>query len=227
MRSRPRRPWAVVSTVAAGVWALFLLPPQVAVWSGAGAPGWLLRLDALAFYEGLRGALHGVGLTDDYLVFGAAATLSFALLWWGTGPALARLGWRGRLVSALLLVTGLLTLLSYLNHPSDAPLHFLWGAEAFGLIAVGVVGAIAAFAPRRTRIPIWERILLALTLPIEFAATALLSYYPHGTLVGLAVVGTVLAGYAPRAAEVSPVTPLPGAADSAGDAGRARSTLGM
>ncbi|MDQ2697574.1 MAG: hypothetical protein M3Y46_02140 [Actinomycetota bacterium] len=198
MRSRPGRAWSIVSTVAAGLWALFLLPPQVAVWSGDGAPGWLLRLDALPVYDALRGGLHGVGLTDDYLVFGAAATLSFVLLWWGTGPALARLGWRGRLFGVLILATGLVSLLSYLNHPVDAPLHELWGAEAFGLMLIGVAGVIAAFAPRRLELPMWERILLGLTLLIEVAATLVLTYYPHGTLVGLAVLGTALAAYAPR-----------------------------
>lgn len=119
----------------------------------------------------------------------------------GTGPALARLGWRGRLFGALLLVTGIVTFLSYLNHAAHTPLHALWGAEAFGLIAIGIAGVIAALAPRRLGVALWERILIGLTLPIEIGATLVLSYYPHGTLVGLALLGTALAAAAPRADE--------------------------
>ena len=204
MRRLPSRGWSVVIALIAGAWAFFLLPPQQAAWSGAGSPAWLRSLDAMPIYDGLREALPATGTSDAYLVFGSAASASFVLLWFATGPVLAALGWSGRVLWALLLAAAPVTLLSYLNHPADAPLHALWGAEAFALIAIGLWGVVVAFsAPRRRGIPLWERILVGSTLAVIVLATLAFTYWPHGSLVGLGLEAVVLAGFAPRWAVAS------------------------
>ena len=103
MRSHPRRPVAVVAAIIAALWAFVLLPPQLSVWSGAGAPAWSNALDALPVYDGLRLSLASAGVDDLYAVFGAAASMSFVLTWWATGPTFARLGWNGRVLGWLVL----------------------------------------------------------------------------------------------------------------------------
>jgi hypothetical protein len=199
MRRHPARIWSVVIALIAAGWAFFLLPPQQAAWSGADSPAWLRALDAMPVYDGLRQTLPATGTSDAYLVFGAAASVSFVLLWLATGPVLAALGCSGRVLGALLLAAAPITLLSYLNHPADAPLHVLWGAELFALLAIGLWGLVVAFAaPRRRGIPIWERILVGSTLPVVVVATFALTYWPHGSLVGLGLEAAVLAGLAPR-----------------------------
>ncbi|MBM7504904.1 hypothetical protein ACFPER_15490 [Agromyces aurantiacus] len=201
MRSLPGRPVAVTLALIASAWAFLLLPPQQLAFSGAYAmPRWLFELDRLAGYDGVREALAALGWSDFYLVFGAAAALSFLLIWFATGPAFAALGWSGRVLGGLVLFGGVVTVLSYLNHPADAPLRWIWGGEAFVLMAVGVWALVVAFvAPRDASIPRWERILLGLTLPILVAATLLLSYWPHGTLVGLGLEAAALAAWGARA----------------------------
>jgi hypothetical protein len=201
--------WSVVIALVAAAWAFFLLPPQQTAWSGADAPAWLRALDAMPVYQGLREALPATGSSDAYLVFGAAASVSFALLWFATGPVFAALGWSGRVLGALLLAAAPITLLSYLNHPADAPVHLLWGAEAFALLAIGLWGLVVAFAaPRGRDIPVWERILVGSTLAVIVVATIALGYWPHGSLVGLGLEAAVLAGFAPRWA-VEPARPRP------------------
>ncbi|MFF2495222.1 hypothetical protein [Agromyces sp. NPDC058064] len=201
MRTIPSRPWAVVSAFAAAAWAFFLLPPQQAVWSGAGSPAWLRTLDDSPVYDGLRGGLHAAGLRDDYLVFGSAAALSFVLIWFATGPAFAQLGWSGRVLGWIVLASAPITVLSYANHPIDAPLHALWGAEAFALLLIGVWALIVAAVAPRGRVPLWERLLLAATLPVIVVATVVLSYWPHGSLVGLGLVAAAFAAWGRRANE--------------------------
>ncbi|GAA1754640.1 hypothetical protein [Agromyces humatus] len=199
MREHPSRPWAVATALIAAAWAFFLLPPQQAVWSGADIPPWLGALDSQPVYDGIRLWLASMGLHDYYLVFGAAASVSFLLLWFATGPALIALGWSGRVLSLLLLVAAPLTLLSYLNHPTDAPLHLLWGAEGVALLAICLWAMVVALAAPRDVARVWERLLLAATLPIVVGATILFTYWPHGSLIGLGIEAAVLAAWAPRA----------------------------
>lgn len=238
MRAHPSRPLAVVAALAAALWALFLLPPQQQAWSGVFAPRWLRVLDDLPVYDALRGWLHTLGQHDFYLVFGAASALSFVLIWWATGPTFAALGWSGRVLGWLVLLGAPVTALSYLNHPVDAPLHALWGGEAFALMLIGIWALVVAIAaPRRRGIPWWERVLLGLTLPIMIVATLALSYWPHGTLIGFGVEAAVIAAAAPRAMrgssaaagqarewEIAASSPLTNPAESSVDSTVAAST---
>ncbi len=163
-------------------------------------PPWLAVLDDQPVYDGIRLWLQSVGLHDFYLVFGSAASASFLLIWFATGPAFAALGAGGRVLGWLVLAAAPITLLSYLNHPPDAPWHLLWGAEAFALLAIGVCALVVAATVRRDiGVPVWERVLLAATLPIVVGFTFLLTYWPHGSLVGLALQAAALAAWAPRA----------------------------
>lgn len=207
MREHPSRPLAVITAIAAALWALVLLPPQQQAWSGVFAPRWLRVLDDLPVYDAIRGWLHTVGLHDFYLVFGAAVALSFVLVWWATGPAFAALGWSGRVLGWLTLLGAPVTALSYLNHAVDAPLHALWGGEAFVLMLIGIWAVVVAIAaPRGRGIPGWERGLLGATLPILVVSTLVFSYWPHGTLIGFGVEAAVLAALAPRATPRRPAT---------------------
>ncbi|GGI47139.1 hypothetical protein BCL57_001839 [Agromyces flavus] len=219
MRTRPSRTVGAVLALIAAAWAFVLLPPQQAVWSGAYAmPRWLFELNRLSPYDAVRDWLVANGQPDFYLVFGAAASASFLLIWLATGPAFAALGWSGRALGWLVLLGAAITLLSYLNHPDDAPLHALWGAEAFVLIAIGLWAVVVAIAaPRRAGIPAWERVVLGCTLPILVLATLGLSYYPHGTLVGLGLEAAALAAWGARPPRASPATvaPEPGIAERA------------
>ena len=199
MRGYPSRPWAVASALIAAAWAFFLLPPQQAVWSGDGSPPWLVALDSQPVYDGIRLWLASMGLHDYYLVFGAAASVSFLLLWFATGPTFIALGWSGRVLGWLLLVASAFTVLSYLNSPTDAPLHLFWGAEGVGLLAICLWAMVVAIAAPRDVAPVWERLVLAATLPIVVGATILLTYWPHGSLVGLGLEAAALAAWAPRA----------------------------
>jgi hypothetical protein len=196
MRAHPGRAWSIVFAGLAGAWALFLLPPQLLAWYDA--PEWAIALDRSAFYRGVHQFVAGLGLRDDYLVFGSAISVSMVLLWWSTGPVMAWLGWSGRLFSAILLLLAPLAFLSYLNHADSAPLRPLWGSEGIALMVLGVDGIVAAVFTRAPRVRTWQRVLLAATLPIEVAFTLLLAYWPHGTVVGLALQACVLAAFAPR-----------------------------
>ena len=196
MRAHPSRSWSIVFAGLAGAWALFLLPPQLLAWYDA--PGWAIALDRSGFYRGVHQLVAGLGPRDDYLVFGSAISISMMVLWWSTGPVMAWLGWTGRLFNAILLLLAPLTFLSYLNHAESAPLRLLWGSEGLGLIVLGVAGILAAVFTRAPHVRWWQRVLLAATLPIEMAFTVLFGYWPHGTVVGLALQACVLAAFAPR-----------------------------
>ncbi len=206
MRTVPSRTVSVAAALAAALWAFFLLPPQQAVWSaGGGLPAWLMALDRLPVYDGIRLWLQSMGQTDLYLVFGAAVSVSFVLLWFATGPAFAVFGTPGRVLGVLLLLGAPVTALSYLNHAVDAPLHGLWGAEALLLIAVGLWALVVAFAPRRrSGVPRWERVLLGMTLPILVASTLVFTYWPHGTLVGFGLEAGAIAAWGARADAPAP-----------------------
>jgi hypothetical protein len=146
-----------------------------------------------------------MGQADLYLVFGAAVSISFVLLWFATGPVLATLGAPGRVLGVLLLVGAPITALSYANHAADAPLHFLWGAEALLLLAVGLWALVVAIAPRRgSTVPLWERVLLGTTLPILVASTLVFTYWPHGTLIGLGLEACAIAAWGVRSDAAAP-----------------------
>lgn len=198
MRAWPNRVGCAVLAAIASLWALFLLPQQTVVWSGSAAPEWAIALTRTPFYTGIRTALAEAGLLDLYLMFGAAAGVSYVLLWLAMGPTLARVGWSGRVYGALLLVLAVVIVLSYLNHGQGAPLRFLWGWEGPLLIVLGICGIVAAFAPGAKRLPLWEAIILGLTLPIIALATFVSSYYPHGPAVALGLVAIAFALWAPR-----------------------------
>ncbi|GAA1816716.1 hypothetical protein [Agromyces neolithicus] len=214
MQRHPSRPWAIAAALVAAGWAFFLLPPQQAVWSGADSPPWLAALDSQPVYDGIRLWLASMGLHDYYLVFGAAASVSFLLLWFATGPTFIALGWSGRVLSLLLLAAAPLTLLSYLNYPTDAPLHGLWGAEGVALLAICLWAMIVALVAPRGVAPVWERLVLAATLPIVVGATILFTYWPHGSLIGLGIETAVLAAWAPRADVEAPTMTTTGASTS-------------
>jgi hypothetical protein len=99
----------------------------------------------------------------------------------------------------LILAGAPITALSYLNTPKDAPLHFLWGAEGFVLIAVGLAGIVAAVTAG-SRWRLWLRVVLGLTLPLLVAGTLATGYWPHGPLVVLGVEAIFVILAAPRAA---------------------------
>ena len=199
MRAHPSRPWSVGLALLAAVWAFVVLPPPQAAWSGADSPPWLAALDSQPVYDGIRLWLASMGLHDFYLVFGAAASVSFLLLWFATGPTFIALGWSGRVLSLLLLAAAPLTMLSYLNHATDAPMRVLWGAEGVALLAICLWAMVVALAAPRDVAPVWERLVLAATLPVVVGATILLTYWPHGSLVGLGLEAAALAAWAPRA----------------------------
>ncbi|MET4639874.1 hypothetical protein [Mycetocola sp. 2940] len=199
MRAHPNRSWSIVFAILAGAWALFLLPPQLLAWYDA--PAWAIARDRSDFYRAVHKFVVGLRLHDDYLAFGSAISISMVLLWWSTGPAMTWLGWTGRVFSTILLLLAPLTFLSYLNHADSSPLRFLWGSEGLGLIVLGVAGILAAVVTRAPLVRAWQRVLLAATLPMEVAFTMLLGYWPHGTVVGLALQACLLAAFAPRAAD--------------------------
>ena len=182
------RPWRAVLAGVGGLWALLILPfPAtefgVPLWS------WVFRFRP---YFWAREAVH-----DPYIVFGALAALSFVSIGVALLPDLRRAGWGGTVMGWLILAGAPVTALSYLNTATDAPLHFLWGAEAFVLVAVGIAGILAAVTAG-SRWRGWVRLLLGLTLPLLVVATLATGYWPHGPLVALGVDAVVIILAAPR-----------------------------
>jgi hypothetical protein len=201
-------PARIVAGVVAALWSLFLLPPQMVAFSGSsGTPRWLRLLNNLDVYDALRDALDRLGWHDHYAVFGTAIAPAMALTWFALYPALWRLGWAGRAMSVSWGVLPPLTVLSYLNHPSEAPLRILWGSDAFVLVAIGLLGVVAAFtAPRDRGVPAWVRVLAGLTAVVGVGATLLGGYWPHATMVGLGIQAAVIAVWRP-ARTATPVSP--------------------
>ncbi|WP_194397166.1 hypothetical protein [Microbacterium atlanticum] len=171
------RVWRAVLAGAGGLWALLILPfPAtefgVTLWS------WVFRYRA---YFWAREGVH-----DPYIVFGALAAVSFLAIGLALLPDLRRAGWGGAVMAWLVILGAPVTALSYLNTPQEAPLHALWGAEAFVLIAVGLAGILAAVTAGPGW-PLWVRMMLGLTLPVLVVGTLATGYWPHGPLVLLAV----------------------------------------
>lgn len=193
----PGRRWSVASAALAGVWALFLLPPQLVEWGDA--PAWAEALNDSPFYRGVDALRETLGLHDAYVASGSAIALSVVLVWWATGPSLRWLGWSGHVFSWVLLSLAPVTVLSYASYKETSPLHALWGAEALVLIALGVVGIVVAIVTRAPGVRPWLRVLIGATVLIEAVFTVLFTYYPHGTLIGLALQAGVMGAFAPRA----------------------------
>lgn len=192
----PSRRWSVFSAALAGVWALFLLPPQLVEWGDA--PAWAERLNDSSFYRGVGSLRETIGLHDAYLASGSAIALAVLLLWWANGPVMRWLGWSGRVFNAVLLTLAPVTVLSYASYKETSPIHFLWGAEAFVLIALAVAGIVVAAVTRAPRVRPWVRILMGATVLVEVVFTVVFTYYPHGTLIGLAVQSGILGPLGPR-----------------------------
>lgn len=188
-------PARIVAGLVAALWSLFVLPPQMVVWSGlGGTPAWLRWMNRAPVYDVLRDGLDDIGLTDHYLVFGVAIAPAMLLAWWAMSPALRTLGWSGRVLSVLWLVLGPLTALSYLNHDDGAPLRAIWGAELFALLTIGAWAIVAAaVAPRGRGIPVLRRVLVGATALFGIGGTLLGGYYPHGTMIGVGVLAACLA----------------------------------
>ncbi|MDW4574082.1 hypothetical protein R8Z57_14980 [Microbacterium sp. M3] len=189
------RPWRAVVAGLGGLWALVILP--FPAWAfGLSSYNWVFHYRV---YFWAREAVH-----DPYIVFGALAAVSFLLIGLALLPDLRRAGWGGAVMAWLIIAGAPVTALSYVNTPKQAPLHFLWGAEAFVLIAVGLAGILAAVTAGR-RWPLWIRIVLGLTLPLLVAGTLATGYWPHGPLVVLGIEAIAIILAAPRTAE-SPAT---------------------
>lgn len=204
------RPWRAVLACLGGLWALAILPFPATEF-GLASWSWVFHYRA---YFRVREMVH-----DPYIVFGALAALSFLAIGLALLPDLRRAGWGGTVMAWLVIAGAPVTALSYLNTPKDAPLHFLWGAEAFVLIAVGMAG-IAAAATAGSRWRRWVRIMLAVTLPLLVAGTLATGYWPHGPLVVLGVEAITLVLAAPSTAGSAETPPRPrsGAGASPSDA---------
>ncbi|MFC8680133.1 hypothetical protein ACFT30_01335 [Microbacterium ureisolvens] len=185
------RPYRIVLAAIAAAWALVTLPLPLSVWDPGGG-FWPEDITVIPAYDA---AVRWAG--DPYIVFGALAGLSFLAIGLALLPDLHRAGWGGITMGWTILATAPITALSYLSTPVDAPLHFLWGAEALGLLAISLTGLLAAFSAGRR----WgrsARILLASTFVFIVVFTIGLGYYPHGSLVGLGLVAVAVIAAAPR-----------------------------
>lgn len=187
------RIWRAVLASLGALWALAILPLPATEF-GVPSWSWVFRYRV---YFWAREAVH-----DPYIVFGALAALSFVAIGLALLPDLRRAGWGGEIMVWLVIAGAPVTALSYLNTPKDAPMHFLWGAEAFVLIAVGLAGIFAAVTAG-SRWSLWVRIMLGLTLPVLVAGLLATGYWPHGPLVGLGVEATAIILAAPRAAALA------------------------
>jgi len=181
-----------LTPVLAIVWTLALLPPQLLEWSGrAGAPAWALWMFDHLGYASLMRMLEGL---DTYVLFGAPVAVSVLLVWWSLRPALSALGWSGRALAWGWFGLAPVTVTSYLVGDGEGPLRFLWGAEAPWCLLLFVWAVVVALvAPRDRGVPRSVRLLVGLTAVFGAAGTILATYYPHGTVVGIAVQAMLIA----------------------------------
>ena len=171
-----------------GLWAAVTLPLTATAF---GFTQWVWVFDYSVYVEARQWA------GNPYVVFGALASLSFLAMGIALLPDLRRARWGGAVMVWLIIVGAPVTALSYLNASERAPLHFVWGWEFLVLVAVGVSGvAAAATAGRQWAIGV--RILLAMTLVVLAVGTLALGYWPHGSLVFLAVEAIAIIAAAPR-----------------------------
>ncbi|MCR8670959.1 hypothetical protein [Agrococcus sp. HG114] len=172
-----------------GAWALFSTPLVAGDWGAK----WIEALSLAEPWRSLRDVVD-----EPYIVHGALGGLSFLAIGLALLPDLRRAGWGGTALAWLVLAGALVTPVSYLSTPVDAPTHALWGSEGPLLIVIGIVGVLAAITAG-PRWPLWARILLGCTLPVLIAGLLATGYYPHGPLATLALEAVALIAAAPRA----------------------------
>ena len=171
-----------------GLWAAVTLPLTATAF---GSTQWVWVFDYSAYVWARQWA------NNPYVVFGALASLSFLTIGIALLPDLRRARWGGIVMAWLVIAGAPITALSYLNTPETAPLHFLWGGEFYILVAVGASG-VAAAASAGPRWGIGVRSILGMTLLILLVGTLALGYWPHGSLVALAVESIAVIAAAPR-----------------------------
>ena len=171
-----------------GLWAGLTLPLTATAF---GSQQWAWVFDYPIYVAARQWA------SNPYEVFGALAAFAFLAIGIALFPDLRRAGWAGAVMVWLIIVGAPITALSYMNASERAPLHFIWGAEFFVLVAVGLSGVPAALtAGRRWRMAV--RILIGMTLVVLALGTLVFGYWPHGSLVLLAVEAMVIIAAAPR-----------------------------
>lgn len=182
------RPWRAGLAGLGGLWAALILPLTATAF---GSAQWTWVFDYPVYVDARQWA------GNPYAVFGALSALSFLTIGIALFPDLRRARWGGHATAWLIILGAPVTALSYLNASEGAPMHFVWGWEFFVLIAVGAGGiAAAATAGRRWQISV--RIVLAMTLVILVAGTLAFGYWPHGSLVSLALEAVAIIVSAPR-----------------------------
>ena len=187
-RTDRSRPWRIVLAALGGLWAALLLPLPATVW---GVTQWAWLFDQPMYVWARQWA------ADPYITFGALSSLSFLAVGAALFADLRRARWGGIVMAWLIIVGAPLTALSYLNTAVAAPLHFLWGWEAYALLGVGA-GGIAAAATAGPRWGIGVRSVLGMTFLILGVGTIALGYWPHGSLVVLALEAVGVIAAAPR-----------------------------
>jgi len=189
--------------VIASVWAAFLLPPQLVVWSLSDTPEWMVRLASSTMYEWLTARGASVGLTDPYFLYGAAVAPSFLLIGWVLTHATRGLGWTGRALSWITLAGAPLVVVSYAAEDWPDPWGMLWGAEAILFMAIGLAGLAAGVVAFRRHVSRSWATLIAITPLVVVVSTLIVPYYPHGTLIGIGLHAAAF-GLATREPEPSP-----------------------
>lgn len=171
-----------------GLWAALTLPLTATAF---GSLQWVWVFDYPVYVAARQWA------SNPYEVFGALAAFAFLAIGLALFPDLRRAGWAGIAMVWLIIVGAPLTAVSYVNASASAPLHVVWGGEFFVLVAIGLSGIGAAL----TAGPRWRmavRILLGMTLVVLALGTLVFGYWPHGSLVLLAVEAIVIIAAAPR-----------------------------
>lgn len=194
-RSPRSRIWLAA---AGGAWALLSTPLVAGDWGAA----WVAELSLLEPWRALREAVD-----DPYIVFGALGGLSFLAIGLALLPDLRRARWGGSLLAWSVIAGAVVTPVSYLSTPAEAPTHVLWGSEGPLLILVGIFGVVAAVTARGWAG--WVRVLLAATLPVLIAGLLATGYYPHGCLATLGIEAVALIIGAPRAGAGAAVSSAP------------------
>lgn len=200
--SRGPRIWLAA---AGGAWALLSTPLVAGDWGAA----WVAHLSLTEPWRALRETVD-----DPYIVFGALGGLSFLAIGLALLPDLRRARWGGSLLAWSVIAGAVVTPVSYLSTPVDAPTHALWGSEGPLLILVGIFGIAAAVTARGW--PGWARVLLAATLPVLIVGLLATGYYPHGCLATLGIEAVALIAGAPRASAAGAAVSRPQAATASG-----------
>ena len=185
------RPWRLALAVMGGVWAAVILPLPA---SAEGDWSWLWITDIYE-YPVYRAAREWA--SDPYIVFGALSAISFLMIGLALFPDLNRAGLGGRIMAWTTLAGAPMVVLSYLTAPATSPLHFLWGDDLFVLLAIGLSGMVAAWTAGRIW-KAWVRVLLGATLAVLTLGVLAFGYWPHGSLIFLAVEAAAIIAAAPR-----------------------------